>query len=105
MNNTEKWRAIAQMPNGYAIEDSKGRLIAMTQCDEDENDDNPITWQEEQNHANLIAASPELLKAAQECQNLSDRCNNAMLPKSVQDLLKAINETLTTAINKATNKQ
>lgn len=59
----DKWKAVAQMPNGYAIEDSKGRVIAMTQCDEDENDDNPITSQEEVEHANLIAASKDLLEA------------------------------------------
>lgn len=57
-----------------------------------------------QANARLIAAAPELLRAAKDCQNLSDRCNNAMLAQSVQDLLKAINETLTTAINKATGE-
>jgi hypothetical protein len=58
-----KWKAVAQMPNGYAIEDSKGRVIAMTQCDEYENNDNPITWQEEVAHAKLIASAPDLLEA------------------------------------------
>lgn len=62
----DKWKAVAQMPNGYAIEDSKGRVIAFTQCDEDENDDNPITSQEEVEHANLIAAAPYLLEALEE---------------------------------------
>jgi hypothetical protein len=67
-----EWEAIAQMPNGYSIEDNKGRVIAMTQCDEDENDDNPITWQEEVENANLIASAPNLLNALQLCRTWFD---------------------------------
>ena len=52
-------------------------------------------------NALLIAASPDLLKAAISCQIMADRCNNAMLPDSVQELLKAIETTLSNAIKKA----
>jgi hypothetical protein len=55
-------------------------------------------------NARLIAAAPELLEAAQKIAELSDRCNNAMLPQSVQDLLKHIEEISKSAINKATNQ-
>jgi len=52
-------------------------------------------------NALLIAAAPDLLKAAISCQIMADRCNNAMLPDSVQELLKAIETTLSNAIKNA----
>jgi len=52
-------------------------------------------------NALLIAASPDLLKAAISCQFMADKCNNAMLPDSVQELLKAIETTLSNAIKNA----
>lgn len=55
-------------------------------------------------NAKLIAAAPELLKTAISCMNIADRCNNAMLPTAIQELLKSIETTLKEAINKATNQ-
>ena len=51
----------------------------------------------------LIAAAPTLLNAAILCENITDKCNNAMLPQHVQELLKSLNDTLKAAINKAIN--
>ena len=53
-------------------------------------------------NAKLIASAPILLDAAILCESITDRCNNAMLPKHIQVLLSSINETLKEAINKAT---
>lgn len=61
-------------------------------------DDN--SFQAEANAA-LISAAPDLLAAAKSCQFMADNCNNAMLPDSVQELLKAIETTLSKAIKKA----
>lgn len=88
-----EWKAIAQMPNGYAIEDSKGRVIAMTQCDENENDDNPITWQEEVEHSNLIASAPTLLEALEDLLYYS-QFGTIEMKKQMENKAKA-------AINKA----
>jgi hypothetical protein len=95
-NTANKWKAIAQMPNGYAIEDCKGRVIAMTQCDEDDNDDNPITWQEEVKHANLIASAPELLEALEVAFNLADK-----LQMPTESELNELKQLAQQAINKA----
>lgn len=57
-----RWRAVAQMPEGYTIENEKGQVIAFTQCDEGYSDNNPITKNEEVANAELIAAAPELLR-------------------------------------------
>ena len=54
-------------------------------------------------NARLIAAAPELLKAAQTAQSIADKCNHSMQPPHVQDLLRSISELLLPAINKATN--
>lgn len=62
-----------------------------------------LTEQDKAN-AQLIAAAPELLKAAILCRDIADRCNNAMLPDHIQELLKSIETALTEAINKATNQ-
>lgn len=53
-------------------------------------------------NAKLIAAAPTLLNAAILCESITDKCNNAMLPKHIQELLQSINETLNAAIKAAT---
>jgi hypothetical protein len=58
--------------------------------------------EEAEANARLIATAPELLAAAEKCRNLADICNNAMLPKSVQELLKCIETELEGVIKKAT---
>jgi hypothetical protein len=93
-----KWKAIAQMPNGYAIEDNKGRLIAMTQCDEYENDDNPITWQEEIAHANLIALAPQLLDAIVKISN--ELAFGNYQGNKVNDMLNLANDVIAKAKGK-----
>lgn len=51
--------------------------------------------------AKLIAAAPDLFKAAETCARICERCNNAMLPQSTQELLKSLENILTEAISKA----
>lgn len=77
----DKWKAVAQMPNGYAIEDSKGRVIAFTQCDEGENDDNPITSQEE-----LVYQ----LTGEQECEEEIEKAFGITTAMRIQIALAAI---------------
>ena len=55
-----KWRSVAQMPEGYTIETNDGKIIAFTQCDEDYNNENPITRLEEVANSTLIASAPEM---------------------------------------------
>lgn len=57
--------------------------------------------EEREQIATLIAATPELFKAAETCANICNQCNNAMLPQSTQELLKSIENILTEAISKA----
>ena len=54
------WRAVAQMPEGYSIETNDGKVIAFTQCDEEYNNENPISRSEEVANSTLIAAAPEM---------------------------------------------
>ncbi len=56
------WEAVPQMPTGYTIENEQGQLIAVTQCDEEYNKENPVTQAEEVVNAELIASAPELLR-------------------------------------------
>lgn len=72
--------------------------IAMLQSEEEEG----ITDEMVAN-SKLIASAPELLKALVLCESITDKCNNAMLPQHIQELLKSINETMKQVINKATN--
>ncbi len=61
MKHTQgQWRAVAQMPEGYSIETNDGKIIAFTQCDEDYNNENPITRSEEDANSTLIASAPEM---------------------------------------------
>lgn len=76
----------------YPCVTSNGQLVSSCDTGTDE---------EIEANAKLISASPKLLKAAQTCQTISDRCNNAMLPPHIQELLKSINDTLSEAINEA----
>lgn len=64
MNHTKgPWQAISEMPESFSIQSVEGKLIALTQCDEDYNSENPITKAEESANAALIAAAPELLES------------------------------------------
>jgi hypothetical protein len=54
-------------------------------------------------NAKLIEQAPNLLNAAILCESITEKCNNAMLPQHVQELLKSLNDTLKEAINKAIN--
>jgi len=54
-------------------------------------------------NAKLIANAPDILKALKTCESITDRCNNAMLPQHVQELLTSLNDTMKKAIKQATN--
>ena len=43
-------------------------------------------------------AEKELRDAAEKARNIADRCNNAMLPDHIQELLKSIQDTLDAAL-------
>lgn len=61
MKHTQgQWRSVAQMPEGYTIETNDGKIIAFTQCDEEYNNENPITRSEEDANSTLIASAPEM---------------------------------------------
>lgn len=84
MKHTQgKWRAVAQMPEGYSIETNDGKVIAFTQCDEDYNNENPITRSEEDANSTLIAAAPEMANLLEwiinEIETTPDRLSDVLL--------------------------
>ena len=61
MKHTQgQWRSVAQMPEGYTIETNDGKIIAFTQCDEEYNNENPISRSEEVANSTLIASAPDM---------------------------------------------
>lgn len=78
-----EWRAVAQMPEGYTIETNDGKIIAFTQCDEDYNNENPITRSEEDANSTLIAAAPEMANLLEwiikEIETTPDTLSDALL--------------------------
>lgn len=84
MKHTQgKWRAVAQMPEGYSIETNDGKIIAFTQCDEDYNNENPITRSEEDANSTLIASAPEMANLLEwiikEIETTPDTLSDALL--------------------------
>ena len=84
MKHTQgQWRAVAQMPEGYSIETNDGKVIAFTQCDEDYNNENPITRSEEDANSTLIASAPEMANLLDwiinEIETTPDRLSDALL--------------------------
>ena len=84
MKHTQgQWRAVAQMPEGYTIETNDGKIIAFTQCDEDYNNENPITRSEEDANSTLIASAPEMANLLEwiikEIETTPDTLSDALL--------------------------
>jgi type II secretory pathway component PulL len=65
---------------------------------EDKDDDN----EEGAANAKLIVAAPDLLKTLVSIESITDRCNHAMLPDHIQELLRSLNNMSKDAIQKAT---
>ena len=77
------WRAVAQMPEGYSIETNDGKVIAFTQCDEEYNNEDPITRSEEIANSTLIASAPEMANLLEwiikEIETTPDTLSDALL--------------------------
>lgn len=97
---TETQIFIASTKNGARTEEGKGGYICQIK---QEREHYGLTEQDEAN-AKLICAAPTLLNTIERCEFITDRCNNAMLPQHIQDLLKTINKELNDAINAATGE-
>jgi hypothetical protein len=91
-----QWQSVAQMPNGYSIETTDGKVLAFTQCDEEFNDVNPITESEEVANAILMAASPLLYNAAYSALQAI-----YAMPKKKQGFYQYLINNLLNAIQKA----
>ncbi len=61
-----------------------------------------VSDEEAEANAKLIASAPKLLQTLLTCESITDRCNNAMLPQHIQELLASLNSTMKQAINEAT---
>ena len=90
------WRENSQGDSEYIFSEVYGAIAIIPH--------GGIHRDEHKANAKLIAAAPDLLKAAISCRDIADKCNHAMLPGHIQELLKHIETTLTEAINKATNQ-
>lgn len=98
----KKWGIYPESFEEIAIKEGES-LVCMLYKPIWESDEKEQRIREVEANARLIAAAPELLEAAQKIAELSDRCNNAMLPRAVQDLLIHIEKLSKSAIDKATN--
>ena len=98
---TETQIFIASTTPGARTEEGKGGYICQIK---QEREHNGLTEQDEAN-AKLICAAPTLLNTIERCESITDKCNNAMLPQHVQDLLKTINKELREAIKAATETE
>lgn len=84
MKHTQgQWRSVAQMPEGYTIETNDGKVIAFTQCDEEYNNEDPITRSEEIANSTLIASAPDMANLLEwiiaQIENTPDTLSNALL--------------------------
>jgi hypothetical protein len=99
IHTQQTWKAVAQMPEGYSIENEKGQVIAFTQCDEEYNEDNPITKNEEVANAILIATAPLMLQTLKTIVNEIETTPD-VLSEALLGMIKIIAQQ---TINKAVN--